>query len=236
MYYSLDEWILLFFIYGFIGYLWEIVYCSINRGHLVNRGFLYGPILPIYGFGAVIILFCTIPFSRNLLLVFVSGLVSSTVLEFLTGAVMLKLFKVRYWDYSNEFGNIKGYICPLASFAWGLFSCLLIRYIHPVFSGFVLKIEPVYADAIAHILTIIISVDFALSSYNAFNLRRIIDELLIDENNNGIPDVLEAIPEHIKVRRRELINRISKLRKKYPSLVFDKKYTDYIKRIHNENK
>lgn len=110
-------------------------YVSACRRQWVNRGFLHGPLLPIYGSGATIILFVTLPVEQDLRLVFLLGMIAATVLEYVTGAVMERLFKVRYWDYSHHRFNLNGHICLTSSLAWGFFSILLVRFIHPPIAG-----------------------------------------------------------------------------------------------------
>ena len=129
--YSLGQWLLFFFLYCFLGWVWESCYVSAKRRQWVNRGFLHGPMLPIYGTGAVIILLATIPVRDSLWLVFLLGMLAATALEYVTGAAMEALFKVRYWDYSKQPFNLNGYICLTSSLAWGAFSILLVRFLHP---------------------------------------------------------------------------------------------------------
>ena len=117
--YTIDQWILFFMFYCLCGWIWESCYVSAMERRWVNRGFLHGPLLPIYGSGALVILISTIWVKDNLWLVFLFGMIAATVLEYVTGAVMEKLFKVRYWDYSKQKLNLKGYICLTSSLAWG---------------------------------------------------------------------------------------------------------------------
>lgn len=126
---------LFFFLYCFLGWVWESCYVSAKRRQWVNRGFLHGPMLPIYGTGAVIILLATIPVRDSLWLVFLLGMLAATALEYVTGAAMEALFKVRYWDYSKQPFNLNGYICLTSSLAWGAFSILLVRFLHPACGG-----------------------------------------------------------------------------------------------------
>ena len=129
--YTPGQWALLFFFYCFCGWVWESCYVSARQRQWVNRGFLHGPLLPIYGSGAIIILFVTLPVADNLWLVYVLGMLAATLLEYVVGAVMEQLFKVRYWDYTKQPCNLHGYICLTSSIAWGFFSILLVRFIHP---------------------------------------------------------------------------------------------------------
>ena len=120
--YTTGQWVLLFFFYCFCGWVWESCYVSICQRRWVNRGFLNGPLLPIYGFGAIIILFATLPVEDNLYLVWLFGMLAATALEYVTGAAMEALFKVRYWDYSKHRFQLNGHICLSSSIAWGFFS------------------------------------------------------------------------------------------------------------------
>lgn len=92
--YTPGQWALLFFFYCFCGWVWESCYVSAKQRHWVNRGFLHGPLLPIYGSGAIIILFATLPVADNFWLVYFLGMLAATALEYVVGAVMEQLFKV----------------------------------------------------------------------------------------------------------------------------------------------
>ena len=112
---ELINFIYMFFFYAVFGYIWEVIWVSFNQKKLTNRGFLYGPLLPIYGFGAVFItLFvdhAIARFNDSYIVIFFSGLIIATALEFITGYLIEKIFKVRYWDYTERLMNIKGLIC-----------------------------------------------------------------------------------------------------------------------------
>ena len=96
--YDLSQWVLFFFIYSFAGWIWESCYVSARKRRWVNRGFMHGPMLPIYGSGALVILVSTIGVRDNSALIFLMGMCGATVLEYVTGAVMERIFRVRYWD------------------------------------------------------------------------------------------------------------------------------------------
>ena len=96
--YTTSQWVMFFYIYCFLGWVWESAYVSVIKHRFVNRGFLKGPFLPLYGSGAICILVVTIPVRGNIPLMFLIGMVSATVLEYVTGVVMERLFRVRYWD------------------------------------------------------------------------------------------------------------------------------------------
>lgn len=100
--------LLYFFFYSFVGWIWESSYVSILTKRLTNRGFLTGPMLPIYGSGAVVMLCATYPVQSSDIGIFLLGLIAATILEYVTGVVMETLFQVRYWDYSDKKFNIQG--------------------------------------------------------------------------------------------------------------------------------
>ena len=109
--YTWIQWAFFFFFYSFFGWCFESAYVSLKQKRLVNRGFIHGPFLPLYGTGGVMMLVVSSPFRDNLLLTFVAGCIGATVLEYVTGVAMEALFKVRYWDYSHKKLNFQGQIC-----------------------------------------------------------------------------------------------------------------------------
>lgn len=121
----------LFFIYAFLGWCTEVSYAAIKTGRFVNRGFLNGPVCPVYGFGAVIVLWVLEPLKENFLLLFLGSVVLTSLLEWLTGFVLERMFHQRWWDYSQEPFNLSGYICLRFSIAWGIACLFVVRLLHP---------------------------------------------------------------------------------------------------------
>lgn len=211
MSYSIDQWLIFFFIYSLFGWIWETSLVSIRSRKWVNRGFLFGPWIPIYGFGAVIILHLTLGVRDNLALIFIYGMIGASLLEYVTGYFMEKIFKVRYWDYSDKKINLNGYICLLASLCWGAFSILLVRVLHRPVEDFVLKIPSKIIDTLSHILLAAFAVDSAISIKSALDLRRILEEF----KENSV--VLNSINEKIMKLNKDLsegINDLSELKEK----------------------
>ena len=169
--YTTGQWVLLFFFYCFCGWVWESCYVSLCQRHWVNRGFLHGPILPIYGSGAILILLVTIPVAEDLRLVWLFGMAAATALEYVTGDVMERIFKVRYWDYSKQRFNLNGHICLTSSIAWGFFSILLVRFIHPPIARLLARVPTLCVDPLAHILAAAFTVDAVRSVQAALDLR-----------------------------------------------------------------
>lgn len=189
--YQLTQWLLFFFIYSFVGWLWESCYVSVKKRHWVNRGFLHGPMLPIYGSGALVILISTIGVRENPWLIFLMGMIAATILEYITGAVMERLFHVRYWDYSNQKLNLNGYICASSSLCWGAFSVLLVRVVHVPVEQAVLDIPVLVTDAAAFILTVVASVDLTQSFNEAMDMKRIL--LQLEESREQIRKMQEKL-------------------------------------------
>ena len=127
-----------FFLYGCIGWGVEVVYAAIKERRLVNRGFLCGPICPIYGCGMVVLNWTVAALapsgegkSVSTVAVFFVGMVLTTAIELVGGWTLFKIYHIRWWDYSNMKFNIGGYICPQFSLLWGLGSVIMVKVVHP---------------------------------------------------------------------------------------------------------
>lgn len=182
--YSLFQWFALFAIYCFLGWGFESIYVSIEHRKLVNRGFLNGPFLPIYGFGAIIILIFSLPVRNNIVLVFVFGSIGATILEYFTGYVMEQLFHVRYWDYTCQPLNLNGFICLGCSLMWGGLSVVLTKFLHKPIEKFILKTTEDQILIFDIVFLIYFVIDMYLSTKAAFDLRKIIDEQI--RNNEKV--------------------------------------------------
>ena len=125
------EYILFFFVYSCIGWCVEVVHAALKTGKFVNRGFLNGCVCPVYGVGVVLILLCLTPINKNAGILFVASVALTTMLEFITGFVLEKLFHTKWWDYSKEHFQIKGYVCVKYSLLWGLACVLVVDLVHP---------------------------------------------------------------------------------------------------------
>ena len=128
--YSAPQWLLVFFLYCVLGWCFESTVVSVKQRHFVNRGFLRGPMLPIYGFGAVLLLHVSLPLYDRPAALFFASMAAATVFEYIVGVVMEKLFKVKYWDYSEHRFQFRGYICLQSSLCWGFLGLILARFIH----------------------------------------------------------------------------------------------------------
>ena len=172
--YSLTQWLFFFYFYCFVGWCIESAFVSIRSRKLVNRGFMRGPFLPLYGSGAIMMLLVSRPMHGNLFLIFVAGCVGATVLEYVTGVTMEALFKVRYWDYSNNKFNFQGQICLGTTLCWGGLTILMTQVIHKPVEKLVLAIPRPVLGAAVLILTVLIAADFAVSFQAALDLKDVL--------------------------------------------------------------
>lgn len=162
-----------FSIYSFLGWVCETVYCSFLFKKFVNRGFLNGPFCPVYGFGAIILLYILKPLPKNALLIFLAGMIITTTLEYITAVILEKLFHAKWWDYSKNKFNYKGRICLLNSTLFGLLSVALIFFIEPVT---VWLISPI-SQGVKYLLSALLAVYFiadsiiTVASMHKLNLR-----------------------------------------------------------------
>ena len=213
--YNIMEWLLFFYIYCFFGWVWECLYVSVCKAKWVNRGFMHGPFLPIYGTGAVIMLFLTIPVKNSIVVTFLVGMTGATILEFVTGVLMEKMFGVRYWDYSNCFMNFHGHICLQASLLWGFFSVLLVNVIHALVEKGIGHLSFCSIQVLGIIVTAIFSADFSAAFREALDLKELLinlteshEELRVIEKR--VEAVASAIGNEVKEKSTETLAQLNK--------------------------
>lgn len=131
MEHSVNVHVLLFLIYSFIGWIIEVIFHFIKKRRFVNRGFLKGPVCPIYGTGAMLVILTVEPLRDNLLLFILGAFLVPTLLELFVGIALHTIFKARWWNYSNRKYQYKGYISLLFSSLWGAFVFVFIWFFHP---------------------------------------------------------------------------------------------------------
>lgn len=189
IYYS----ILYFFVYGFLGWCTEVIFAAFKQHRFVNRGFLNGPICPIYGVGVTLVIACLEAFQSNLLLLYISSVILVTVLEGVTGWAMDKLFHNKWWDYSKLPFNIGGYVCLLFSLIWGVACVFIVYFVHPLIHQVLSLIPHTAGIALIAILGIALLSDIivttsAIVKFNQYleRLKHITDELHAISNQIGV--------------------------------------------------
>lgn len=138
------DYMLYFFIYSFLGWVCESIYCSFLEKKLINRGFLNGPVCPVYGIGALIIIIALWSYRDNSIAVFAMGIILTSLLEYLTATVLEKLFHAKWWDYSRYKFNINGKVCLLNSILFGFMSLFVIKILHPFIIDILSSINSVF--------------------------------------------------------------------------------------------
>lgn len=169
--------VLLFFLYSFVGWLWETVYCSLKAKHFVYRGFLVGPITPIYGFGILGVLYFIEPFQKNLILLYVLSIILVTVLEYLTSYVLEKLFHATWWDYHDVPLNLNGRVALPVSLFWGVGCVLIVRVIHPKMLGLEQFLSDKFSFYLPVLLLVITAIDFTYTVMNMTAFKKATQQL-----------------------------------------------------------
>ena len=175
--YSWYHWLTFFYIYCFAGWIFESTYVSLKKRKLVNRGFLRLPMLPLYGTGAVMMLWVSLPVQENLVLVYLAGFLAASLLEYVTGWTMERLFKMRYWDYSSQPFNINGYVCLGSSLAWGLLTIFMTEVLHKPVARFVLGLPFSVELIFLLVVSILFAVDTVQSVRAALDLGRALEAM-----------------------------------------------------------
>ena len=205
--YTWYQWLTFFYLYCFAGWIFESAYVSILKKRLVNRGFLRLPLLPLYGTGAVMMLWVSLPFEDNLFLVYLSGVVAATILEYVTGWTMERLFKMKYWDYSDQRFNFRGYICLSSSIAWGFLTILLTEVLHPPVARLVQGIPAAADIAGVLILSVFFAEDTVQSVRDALDLGRALEAM------TSMKAELDDIQVQLALLRADASDRVSEYRK-----------------------
>lgn len=188
----LDQLIIYFFLYSFLGYLCEVFYCSVGQRRLVNRGFLYGPYLPIYGFGSLIIVLFLSPVQRWPLLVFLLAILFTSALEYFASWLLEKLFSVKRWDYSSYKFNLNGRVCLKNSLLFGIMGLLVEYGVQPLFSKIAGKVPAELSHYIAEVILIVFAVDTTLSVVKMLDFKKGVERL------KALSQDLEAQAETLK--------------------------------------
>ena len=149
-----------FFIYSFLGWCMEIAYAALKKKHFYNRGVLNGPLCPVYGIGMILILTFFSSLKESLVFLAIGSAVIATLLEFFTGALMEKLFKKRWWDYSDYKYNLGGYVCIPFSALWGVGAALTLRFIHPLIHMMISRVPALAGQIILIAGLVILAMDF----------------------------------------------------------------------------
>ena len=192
--FSLYQVFAYFLIYSCLGWCLEVIYAAVTTGQLVNRGFLNGPVCPIYGFGMVIVLFALTPLSHSLLLLYLGGAILPSALELVGGWALYKLYHTRWWDYSDYPFNIGGYICLEFSLLWGVGTLIVMKLVHPIIADAVALIPPLVGLILMFLLYVLYAADTIATAFAASDLARDLDALeKVADSMHAVSDAMTEL-------------------------------------------
>ena len=205
--------ILYFFVYGFLGWCAEVGFAAVKEHKFVNRGFLNGPICPIYGVGVTIVIAFLTPYKDNLILLYISSVILVTLLEGVTGWAMDKIFHNKWWDYSKQPFNIGGYVCLIFSLVWGIACVAIMDLVHPLIHQALTFIPHTLGIVLMAVLGIAMFADLYVTASAIFkfnkrlaSMEKIAGELheISDQIGEDIYETVVAAMEKQEVSRQKL--------------------------------
>ena len=221
---KLFEILVYFIVYSFLGWAMESIVRSISEKKIINTGFLKGPVCPIYGIGAIIMLLFLERFQDRPILLFFIAITLLTIWEYLVGVMLEKMFHTKYWDYSDQKFNFQGRVCLVNSICWGILGVLFVKYIHPFINGIIYKLDVKLLYYIVSIATIVLLVDFITTIIRVKNIKVTLEK--VEELNKEIKEKLKEIrrltkdieknAEKLKTTKniQELVNQLKRKRNK----------------------
>ncbi|SHK07787.1 Uncharacterized membrane protein [Hathewaya proteolytica DSM 3090] len=166
-----------FVIYAHIGWIMEVCYAYKNQRKFVNRGFLYGPYCSMYGFAAIVLIYSLKPFQHNIIILYIASFFITSIVEYITGALLEKMFHTTWWDYSEDKFNIKGRICLGFSLLWGAVAVLLIKFVNPLISRLLKYVLTTPGIIILLIILILIIIDTICTLISVSNFNKSMDKI-----------------------------------------------------------
>ncbi|MGN1338356.1 MAG: putative ABC transporter permease [Candidatus Coprovivens sp.] len=223
---------ILFIIYSFIGWSIEVIGKLIEKHKFINRGFLIGPLCPIYGWGCLLLILLLSRYKNDPLVLFCMAIIICSVLEYFTSYIMEKLFHARWWDYTRRKYNINGRICAETMIPFGILGCLVIYIINPFIVNILDNIS--YLNYVAFGLFIIFLIDNIISFVIMFGFSKTMKTL----EKDGTEEITKKVKELLLSRSvlyRRLVNAFPTLiNAKDRLIMLQDNITKEINRINNE--
>mgnify|MGYP002509476529 FL=1 len=224
--------VLYFFIYGFVGWCTEVAYATVKQKKFVNRGFLNGPICPVYGVGIGLVVMLLEPMNGTIVSLYVVSTALVTTIEGVTGYLMDKLFHHKWWDYSNQPLNIGGYVCLLFSLAWGVACVLIVRVIHPFVYQMVVMIPVTVGIVFAAVFGVGLLADMYVTTAEILKLNKKLETMekisaelreLSDMIGVNIHESVMETMEFSEETKKQLDSAVSELREKLDTVAEEHK-------------
>ena len=228
---------LYFFFYSFLGWVMETCYCSILERRLVPRGFLYGPICPIYGVGVLLMILFFRPLAQNVFLFYVTAVVVMSAWEYLVGWLLEVTTHTKYWDYSSIRFNLHGRICLPISLTWGALSYVIIFLIHPHTEQLFSRIAPWLVHVLCGLATGVLISDATLTIHQLALVSKLTKsvsrageslQLQLALGKAQLGDRLDSAAGELRARYNEQVHRLERhtrrLRRHYAHMSFNPSY------------
>ena len=208
--YNVYQLLWIFFVYSFIGWCGEAAMAAVHRRKFVNRGFVSGPICPVYGAGAAAVAVFLPELKDQLFFLFLGGMIVTTFVEYLTGRLLELIFHRKWWDYSDQRFNLDGYVCLKNSAVWGLCSVLMICFFDPLLCRLLVLIPRLAGDILLWILGVLLVIDAVGSGVAVLGLKK---------KQSRITQITEELHKTSKVLENALTTRIQKrMVKAFPNI------------------
>lgn len=227
---QIENYIALFFIYSFLGWVIESIGDTIKKKKFVNRGFLIGPYCPIYGVGVLLITILLAKYKNDIWIIFFMSVLICGTLEYLTSYVMEKLFRARWWDYSKNKFNINGRICLETLIPFGVAGTFIIIIANPFF----LKYINMIPDLVMHILSLVFVIGYITDMIVSFKIILNLKEMSKEFKDNTV-EISEKVKKIIKSKYRlyrRLVNAFPRIKEN----VLYERWEEMKKRIEESKK
>ena len=210
--YSVTQLMFLFFIFCNYGWIQESIIESLYHKRVINRGFLKGPYIPIYGIGGMTLLFLCMPFRENGFMVYFVGLISCTLLEYFVGWLMETLFHKQFWDYSMLKITYKNRISLLSSLFWGLMALFMVYVLYGVVDPLIKSVDPMFIAVYDIVMTVAICVDAVISVSGQITFREKLKKLPVDKAKKLMTEKFIQLGGAVAKRRERFSNMLMRMK------------------------
>lgn len=207
------EVVWIFLIYAMIGWCAEVAYAALDTGRFVNRGFLNGPYCPIYGCGILLVIVVLTPLKSNLAILYFGSVILTTVIEYITGFLLEKVFHNKWWDYSDKPFNIKGYICLKFSLMWGFACTFIVLILHPILYSAIKIIPFIVGIVILSIIVVVFAIDCGVTVATILNLNQRLKRM--NDIADKIHKISDELGENIYENVTEVLEKKERLEEEY---------------------
>lgn len=234
---NLYQAVWIFLVYAFLGWCAEVAYAAVHHGKFVNRGFLNGPVCPIYGVGMLVVVTLLWGLRHNLILLFLGSAGLTTTLEYATGLILERFFHDKWWDYSDKPFNVKGYICLEFTILWGLAAAFVVGAVHPFVFMIINKTPFVFGVILMSVLLAAFVTDLVITVTELVKLPKKMGAML--EAERALKAISDKIGENISdtaIAAKEKGNELaeeSKPRLEELKAEYEQKAAEYKRRFEN---